>query len=243
MKRLWELINNSDYCIAFTGAGVSTFSGIKDFRGKNGVYRQEKIDADKIFSLEYFKQDPSYYYLNTKNFIYDVETKEPGLVHSVLAELELKGLLKTVITQNIDMLHQKAGSKHVIEVHGTPAEHYCMNCGKTFSYREIAEQVQRDIVPVCFCGGSIKPRITFFGEMLDEDALTSAFEEASKADLTIVLGSTLIVQPAASIPAITLRNGGDIVIVNDMPTPLDSKARLIYHDLGEVFNFLAGELN
>ena len=238
MQQLAALINESEYCVAFTGAGVSTFSGIKDFRGKDGVYRQKNIDADKIFSLEYFCHDPSYYYEHSKDFIYNLDEKTPGVVHKALALLEAEGKIKAVITQNIDQLHQKAGSKNVIEVHGSPSEHYCMDCGKIYKYDEIAQLVKKDIVPYCDCGGIIKPRIIFFGENLNENAINSAFDEASKADLMLVLGSTLIVQPAASLPLYTLRSGGKIVIVNDMPTPLDSRAALKYDDLAIFENFM-----
>ncbi|MCP3965076.1 MAG: NAD-dependent deacetylase [Lentisphaerae bacterium] len=236
-------MRNAEFCTAFTGAGVSTFSGIKDFRGKDGIYRNSKIDADKIFSLDYFMNDPSYYYINSKDFIYNIHTLQPSIVHKVLAAMEEQGMLKAVITQNIDMLHQRAGTKKIVELHGTPTEHYCMSCGKTYTFDEIAEVVCNDEVPQCsICGGVVKPRITFFGEMLSEGALEEAFELADKSDLMIVLGSTLVVQPAASIPSIAVRNGAKLVIVNDMPTPLDHRAALRYNDLEEVFTFLDNNL-
>jgi NAD-dependent deacetylase len=232
MQKLKKLIKNSYYCIAFTGAGISTFSGIKDFRGKNGVYKQKDIDADKIFSLKYFLSDPSYYYNHARDFIYNLDEKSPGIVHKTLASLEKSGYVKTIITQNIDQLHQKAGSDNLIEIHGSPAEHYCMKCGKIYKYSQIAPLVKQKIVPFCeLCRGIIKPRIIFFGEPLDENAIRKAFNEAAQADLMLILGSTLIVQPAASLPLYTLDHGGKIVIINDMPTPLDSRAALKYDDL------------
>ena len=237
MNKLKELIEKAEYCVAFTGAGVSTFSGIKDFRGKNGVYRQKNIDADKIFSLDYFLKDPSYYYTHAKDFIYNLDEKSPSIVHKVLAKLEEQGYLKAVITQNIDMLHQQAGSKNVIEIHGSPSEHYCMDCGKTFLFPAICDIVKNNQVPRCECGGVIKPRIVFFGELLPETAINQAFEAAQRADLMLVLGSTLVVQPAASLPLYTLDHGGKIVIINDMPTPLDAEAELKYDNLAALDYF------
>jgi NAD-dependent deacetylase len=144
-----------------------------------------------------------------------------------------------VITQNIDLLHQKAGSKHVVEVHGSPRIHHCLKCGKSWTFQEIAEMVQQDIVPSCdSCGGVVKPDITFFGESLPPEAVDEAVNLASQADLMIVLGSSLVVQPAASFPMYTLRGGGKLVIVNNMETPLDSYADLTFTDLKEVFTYL-----
>jgi NAD-dependent deacetylase len=124
-------IFKAKHLVAFTGAGVSTLSGLQDFRGPEGLY--QTMDAQKIFDLEYFRRDPAFYYQHAKGLIYTDHPPEPSIVHLVLATLELKGFLKAVITQNIDMLHQRAGSKRVYEVHGTPATHSCMDCGKQYS--------------------------------------------------------------------------------------------------------------
>ncbi|HAK44376.1 MAG TPA: NAD-dependent deacetylase [Spirochaeta sp.] len=232
MNEILNLINNASFLTAFTGAGVSTFSGIRDFRGENGLYNDE--DADKIFDLDYFLTDPSFYYRRSKDFIYNIDEKTPGIVHNMLAKLENEGRLKAVITQNIDLLHQKAGSRNVVEVHGTPEFHHCLNCGKFYSFNKIIEIVRKDETPGCDdCGGIVKPDITFFGEQLPEDAVNKAFELASKSDLMLVLGSSLVVQPAASIPLTTVQNGGKIVIVNNMPTPLDYDAAMLFSDLRE----------
>ena len=230
MKELIELLKQKKLISSFTGAGISTFSGIRDFRGINGLYNDE--DADKIFDLNYFMNDPSFYYRKSKNFIYDLEVKTPGIVHEMLANLEANGKMKTVITQNIDLLHQKAGSSDVIEVHGSPSIHRCLSCGKTYLYEDIAQIVQSDIIPKCdICGGIIKPDITFFGESLPANAVDRAFNVAAASDLMLVLGSSLVVQPAASIPLETVRYGGKIVIVNNMPTPLDNYAWKHFSDL------------
>ncbi len=240
-EELYTLIQESRHCIAFTGAGVSTLSGIRDFRGKNGLYKT--TNAEKIFDIEVFREDPSYYYKATKDFIYRLEEKQPSVVHKILALLESQGLLKAVITQNIDLLHQKAGSREVIEIHGSPSIHRCPACDATMPFSDAAALVLADKLPLCpRCGAVLKPEITFFGENLPSPALRKARDQASCADLMLVLGSSLLVYPAASLPHYTLDSGGDIVIVNDMPTHLDRRAKLRYEDLGSLFDYLEAKL-
>ncbi len=237
IRKLVDLITTSSHCVAFTGAGVSTLSGIQDFRGKNGLYKT--MNADNMFDIDRFKQDPSEYYRLAKDFIYGLDDKKPSTVHRVLALLEKKGYLDAIITQNVDLLHQKAGSTKVLEIHGTPAIHRCMNCAYTVNFAGVAEIVRRGEIPSCpECGGAIKPDITFFGEMLPQEALESANAHARQADLMLILGTSLIVYPAASLPQKTLRSGGTIVIVNDMPTPLDAYAALRFSDLHSTFEAL-----
>ncbi len=244
MRELIDLLTTSRNCVAFTGAGVSTFSGIRDFRGEDGIYRDEEIDADRIFDLHAFLADPGYYYTHSRDIIYGLDDRTPGLVHNELARLEGGGIIHGVITQNIDLLHQKAGSQRVIELHGSPSLHRCLDCDRTYSYETICERLRAgDIPPLCpACGGIIKPDITFFGEALPQSALQQASQLAFEADCLLVCGSTLIVQPAASIPLYTLESGGKLVIVNNMPTPLDAYAALRYDDLSEVFTFLSQAL-
>jgi len=241
MELITRFLKESRYCVALTGAGISTLSGIRDFRGKDGIYNSglnEDYDPDLIFDLDYFRQDPSLYYKASRDFIYNLHTKQPSIVHLELARLESMGIIKAVITQNIDMLHSKAGSKNVIELHGSPMVHRCMSCDKVFSYDHICDIVQSGEIPKCDrCQGVIKPDIIFFGEMLDAEKLNRAVQEASKADLILVLGSSLVVQPAASLPLYT-REHGSLVIVNDMPTPLDEIAEARYNDLERVFTVL-----
>jgi NAD-dependent deacetylase len=238
--KLYELIAGARYGVALTGAGVSTLSGIRDFRGKNGLYQE--MDAEKIFDINYFMRDPSFYYRAAGSFIYNIDEKEPSIVHKTLGELEKRGFLKALITQNIDLLHQKGGSRNVIEVHGTPSVHYCPHCtqGDTMSFAEAAALVKAGELPRCgHCGGVLKPAITFFGENLPVQALRDAEEAARKADLMLVLGTSLTVYPAAALPELTLRAGGAVVIVNNMATPLDRYARMRFQDLGEVFEQLS----
>ena len=243
IDKLFGLIKQAKHMVALTGAGVSTLSGIRDFRGKNGLYNE--MDADKIFSIEYFEEDPSYYYNNAGSFIYNIDEKEASIVHTVLGELETRGFLKAVITQNIDLLHQKGGSKNVIEIHGSPAMHYCLRCsGVRVGYEEAAAVVRGGEIPKCpNCDRALKPAITFFGESLPVNALREAVSESQQADLMLVLGTSLTVYPAASMPEYTLRNGGKIVIVNNMSTVMDYKAEMRFEDLGEVFEGLSLVLN
>jgi NAD-dependent deacetylase len=224
--------------VALTGAGVSTLSGIRDFRGINGLYND--MDAEKLFDIEYFTRDPSFYYRHAGSFIYNINEKAASVVHLTLGELERRGYLKALITQNIDLLHQKGGSSNVIEIHGSPQTHYCLRCaGVRMGFDEAAALVRAGQMPRCpRCGGVLKPAITFFGESLPAEALRRAVSESQEADLMLVLGTSLTVYPAASMPDYTLRSGGEVVIVNNMPTPLDRQAALRFEDLGEVFEGL-----
>jgi len=235
IAELFALIKQAKHCVALTGAGVSTLSGIRDFRGKNGLYNE--MEAEKIFDINYFEEDPSFYYNNAGSFIYNLDEKEASIVHIVLGELEQRGFLKALITQNIDLLHQKGGSKNVIEIHGSPLIHYCMRCaGIRVSYEEAAAVVRKGEMPKCpKCGRVLKPAITFFGESLPAQALRDAVTESQKADLMLVLGTSLTVYPAAGMPEYTLRKGGKIVIVNNMPTPLDSRALMRFEELEPIF--------
>lgn len=238
IAELKKLIASSSHCVAFTGAGVSTLSGIQDFRGKNGLYKN--IDADRMFDIDIFRRDPSVYYGMAKDFIYNLGEKEPSIVHRFLAELEQCGILKALITQNIDLLHQKAGSRNVIEIHGSPSIHRCPACGSTATFAETAAIVQAGGIPRCkSCGEALKPDIVFFGESLPAQAIDDAVREARSADLMLVLGSSLVVYPAASLPMMTAEANGKIVIVNDQGTYLDSRASLRFTDLESVFTALS----
>ena len=201
------------------------------------------MDAEKIFDLGEFRQDPSFYYSATRNFIYNLDEKEPSVVHRVLAKLEAEGTLAALVTQNIDLLHRKAGSRRVIEIHGSPLVHRCPACGSTMSFGEAQAIVRAGGMPRCRnCGAVLKPDITFFGEALPFLALREAQDEARAADLMLVLGSSLQVYPASSIPQLTLEAGGAIVIVNAMETWLDSRATLRFDDLGRVFDWMEARL-
>lgn len=214
---------------ALTGAGVSTLCGIPDFRGPQGLYRQP--DAERIFDIDWFDRDPSVYYNGCRELVYGLDAYEPGPVHRALAALERRGILKGIATQNIDMLHQKAGSKAVYEVHGSPILHHCRNCGNEKTFAEILEMLKGGGVPKCVCGGTYKPDITFFGESLPERAFMEAQGLAIRADVMLVLGTSLTVFPAAGLPRLTLQAGGEVVIVNAQPTSLDDYAVARLDDL------------
>jgi NAD-dependent deacetylase len=238
LEELGDRIERAGHCVALTGAGVSTLSGIRDFRGPNGLYND--MDADKLFDIDYFRRDPSFYYQRAREIVYNLKSIQPSLVHIVLARLEAQGRLKALITQNIDLLHQKAGSEHVIEVHGSPSTHYCMNCGYETGYDEAVAALESGGLPVCpECGKVLKPAITFFGEALPPEAISEAQREAGRADLMLVPGTSLKVFPAASLPSICLRSGGAVVVVNKMETPIDKLACLRLEDLGAAFEYLS----
>ena len=238
MDKLAGLILESRHTTVLTGAGVSTLSGIPDFRGKDGIYR--KFDADRLFSIDEFRNNPSYFYENSKEIVYSAHEKTPNIIHTVLADLERKGLVKSVITQNIDMLHTKAGSKKVIEIHGSPALHRCTKCGDQFPYDDVIKIITKGEIPRCGkCNGYVKPEIVFYGEQLNQQHLWNAIQEAEKSDLMLILGSSLVVNPVASLPLHTLQGGGKIVIVNNQPTHLDTYAAAKYDDLEKVFKHLA----
>ncbi|MEZ4386795.1 MAG: Sir2 family NAD-dependent protein deacetylase [Candidatus Krumholzibacteriia bacterium] len=241
MDQLIALLKESRRLVVFSGAGVSTLSGLPDFRGEHGVSKE--LDGDLVFDLAVFHRDPRIFYSGAADLVYGLADHEPSLVHRECARLEATGKLMGVITQNIDMLHQRAGSERVVELHGSPAVHACLACGRPHDYAWAAAWVRRGEVPRCeSCGGVVKPAITFFGEMLPPGALETAAAWAADADLVLVLGSSLVVQPAASLPLVTLRAGGRLAIVNREPTPLDHLAAARHHDLQEVFTRIAAEV-
>ena len=251
MQRLIDAIKNAKCVGCLTGAGISTLCGIPDFRGPQGLYKNP--DAERIFDIDWFDRDPSIYYNGCRELVYGLGRFQPGPVHRALKHLEDLGKLKGIATQNIDMLHQKAGSTNVYEVHGSPIVHHCRNCGAAKSYDEIVEMLDGALgdrplpsvdtsvgtdhravrIPKCQCGGVFKPDITFFGEALPEKAFTAAQELAIKSDVFLVLGTSLSVFPAAGLPRLTLQAGGKVFIVNGQPTSLDDYAVARYDDLAE----------
>ncbi len=241
LQQLKEMIGASRSTCIFTGAGVSTLSGIPDFRGKHGLYTDpwQGMDVEEILSIGFFEHNPSIFYQWAKDVWYHVEEYQPSIVHTVLARMEEKGYVHGIFTQNIDMLHQRAGSKKVYEVHGSVAHHHCTECGKYFPYAKIAPIVTRGEVPRCdVCGHVIKPDIVLYGEQLDNLVLSRAYEEFSNCDLCLALGSSLTVQPAASFPLMAIRHHAHFVIVNAQPTDEDELAELRFRDLEQLFTSL-----
>lgn len=236
-KELVEKLKSSRHAVALTGAGVSTASGIPDFRSPGGVYSKY---PEYVFDIDYFYTDPSGFYRFWKEALLPMNQAKPNDVHSLLAELERLGFLKVTITQNIDGLHQKAGSKNVIELHGNIYEHYCVKCGKEYSIGEVKELLDVNPVLYCSCGGLIRPNIVFFGENLPSSALNEAMKHARSCDLMIVLGSSLVVYPAAQLPIIAKDHNAMLFIVNRGKTGLDELADIkLDVDLVEFANDLA----
>ena len=240
MLKLIEAIKGAKCVGCLTGAGVSTLCGIPDFRGPQGLYKQK--DAERIFDIDWFDRDPSIYYNGCAELVYGLDKFQPGPVHQALKHLEDLGLLKGIATQNIDMLHQKAGSSNVYEVHGSPILHHCRRCGDEKTFEEVLSILHSTptpstytsaTVPRCRCGGVYKPDITFFGESLPEEAFTASQSLAIKSDVFLVLGTSLTVFPAAGLPRLTLQAGGKVFIVNAQPTSLDEYAAGVYRDLSE----------
>ncbi|MBQ7666522.1 MAG: NAD-dependent deacetylase [Kiritimatiellae bacterium] len=232
MEILIDAIKRAKTTMFFTGAGVSTLCGIPDFRGPDGVYRDP--DAARMFEIDLFDRDPGFFYSHADALVYGNSETRPGPVHEALVALQKAGKCAGVATQNIDGLHERAGSDPVFAVHGSAALHHCRRCGaqKTFDEIRALRAGVPGAVPLCEkCGGPFKPDITFFGEALPEEAFRGAMELAGRCDLMVVLGSSLVVQPAASIPLAALRAGARLAIVNRGETPLDRFAFFRADDL------------
>lgn len=219
-ENLKKLIEEADNIVFFGGAGVSTASGIKDFRGKNGLYK-EKMDypPEYLLSSNCFYQEPELFFKFYKENMNALEY-EPNIVHKYLSKLERIGKLKAIVTQNIDGLHQKAGSKNVYEIHGTIYKNHCVKCHKFYDAQSVFAS---DGIPKCECGGIIKPDVVLYGEMLPP-CYNEALLAISKADLLLVAGTSLTVEPAASLVRLCQ---GKLVILNDIKTPYDNLATLV----------------
>lgn len=237
VEKLQEIILGSDNIVFFGGAGVSTESGIPDFRSSGGLYSEKfgQVSPEEILSHDFLFHQPSAFYefYRTKMLYPDAE---PNAAHYALAKLEQMGKLKAVITQNIDGLHSKAGSKNVIELHGTVLKNYCTRCRKTFGFDYILKTAG---VPKCpECGGFVRPDVVMYGESLDNDALNAAVMAIGKADTLIVGGTSLTVYPAAGL--IRYFKGRELVLINRDETGYDSSATLVIREsIGSVFEKIA----
>lgn len=194
--------------VALTGAGVSAESGIDTFRSKDGLWK--KYDPSVYASIEVFKQDPSKYWAIRGDFIRNYDEYQPNPGHFALAELEKLGLVHSVITQNIDGLHTKAGSRKVLEIHGSLRETYCLKCGK----RYVAPNVPEGLPPYCDCGGVLKPNTVLFGESLPPAALDGAYRAAQECKLMLVIGTSAVVLPGALLPLFAKEKGSTIIEIN-----------------------------
>jgi NAD-dependent deacetylase len=224
VERLAELIREARSTVALTGAGISVPSGIPDFRSP-GTGLWEKVDPMEVAHIDVFRRDPSRFWSYYRPRFGMLAEKEPNRAHAALAELESRGLLDAVITQNIDRLHRKAGSQRVIEVHGTIETSSCFDCGASFSLELVEGLFDDEGVARCHgCGGPVKPDVVLFGELLPERAMHEAYGLATGADLLLCVGSSLEVHPVAGLPAVTRSAGGMIAIVTKGPTPYDDDA-------------------
>ena len=234
LQQLKRWISESKSAVFFGGAGVSTESGIPDFRSVDGLYSQQfEYPPETIISHSFFERKPEYFFRFYREKMLPLGF-EPNVTHKVLARLETEGHLAAVVTQNIDGLHQKAGSRRVFELHGSVLRNYCVKCGKFYR-----AEVVRDAkgIPLCDCGGIIKPDVVLYEEPLDENVMAGAIAAIGKADLLIVGGTSLTVYPAAGL--LHYYRGQRLVLINRDETPYDSYANLVFHEaLGDIFSRL-----
>lgn len=234
IETLAQIIKSSSNTVFFGGAGVSTESGLKDFRSKDGLYHEKyKYPPEEILSHHFFLENQEEFYkfyrdkLNSLNY-------QPNITHIVLAKLEQKGLLNTIITQNIDGFHQMAGSKNVIELHGSVLRNYCMKCNKFYDANKV---FSTQGIPKCSCGGIIKPDVVLYEEPLNEEDLENAINKVKEAELLIIGGTSLNVYPAAGL--INYFKGKHLVLINKEKTPYDTLCDLvIYDNIGKVMKEL-----
>ncbi len=233
-ERLQEILNSSENVVFFGGAGVSTESGIPDFRSRDGLYNQKySYPPEEIISAGYFASHTAEFYKFYRDkMIY--AGAQPNAAHLFLARAERAGKVKAVVTQNIDGLHQAAGSKNVYELHGSIHRNYCTRCGRFYPLEKITES---DGVPVCECGGIIKPDVVLYGEGLDDNTVCGALDAIENADTLIIGGTSLVVYPAAGF--VNYFKGKNLVIINKSPTAADLRADLVINrPIAEVFSGL-----
>ena len=234
LETLKQWVTESENIVFFGGAGVSTESGIPDFRSVDGLYNQQfEYSPETIISHSFYERDPEYFFRFYREKMLPLGFA-PNITHRVLARWEEEGRLSAVVTQNIDGLHQKAGSQTVFELHGSALRNYCTRCRK-FHSAEFVKNAPG--VPRCSCGGIVKPDVVLYEEALDDETVEGAVSAISDADLLIVAGTSLTVYPAAGL--IRYYGGDRLVLINRDPTPYDSRADLVFHDsLGEIFSRL-----
>ncbi len=232
IKKLQEIIDQTDNIVFFGGAGVSTESGIPDFRSVDGLYNQQyDYPPETILSHSFFLQKTKEFYRFYRNKMLELDA-EPNAAHKKLVELEKAGKLKAIVTQNIDGLHQKAGSQVVYELHGSVHRNYCMKCEKFYSAMEIKNSTD---VPKCSCGGLIKPDVVLYQEGLDSATIQGSIAAISKADVLIIGGTSLAVYPAAGL--IDYFHGSHLILINKSTTPRDNSADLVIKEaIGQVFS-------
>ncbi len=234
LDTLKRWIEESERIVFFGGAGVSTESGIPDFRSVDGLYNQQfEYPPETIISRSFYEEDPEYFFRFYREKMLPLGY-EPNITHRVLARWEQEGKLAAVVTQNIDGLHQKAGSERVYELHGSVLRNYCTVCGEFYTAEFVKEAAG---IPRCTCGGIVKPDVVLYEEALDGDMIQGSIEAICDADLLIVAGTSLTVYPAAGL--LRYYRGNRMVLINRDATPYDDEADLVFHQsLGEVFSKL-----
>lgn len=234
IETLKQWVRESKRIVFFGGAGVSTESGIPDFRSVDGLYNQKfEYPPERIISHSFYERDPAYFFRFYKEKMLPLGF-EPNITHKKLAQWEAEGKLLGVVTQNIDGLHQKAGSKKVYELHGSVLRNYCTKCGKFHTAQFVKESKE---IPYCDCGGIVKPDVVLYEEMLDQTTIHRSIDAISEADLLIVAGTSLTVYPAAGL--VDYYNGNRMVLINRDSTPYDHQADLVFHQsMGEIFEQL-----
>ena len=235
VEQLRQWIRESKSAVFFGGAGVSTESGIPDFRSVDGLYSQKfEYPPEQIISHSFYLRKPEYFFRFYREKMLPLGF-EPNVTHKVLAQLEKEGHLAAVVTQNIDGLHQKAGSKKVFELHGSVLRNYCVKCHKFYPAEFVRDAKG---IPLCDCGGTVKPDVVLYEESLDQDTLAGAVSAIRRADLLIVGGTSLTVYPAAGL--LQYYRGNRLVLINRDETPYDDYANLVFHDsLGKIFSQLS----
>ena len=238
IEELQRLIDTHENIVFFGGAGVSTESGIPDFRSVDGLYNQKyKYPPETIISHSFYQRYPEEFYRFYKDKMLYPDA-EPGITHLALAKLEKEGKLKAVVTQNIDNLHQMAGSKNVYELHGSVFRNYCTKCHKFYDVNEI---MAMDGVPYCECGGVIKPDVVLYEEPLDDEVWQKAFKAVKEADMLIVGGTSLVVYPAAGL--VDIYKGDKLVLINKSHTSYDHLAKVAINDsIGKVLKSVVEQL-
>ena len=220
---LADLVRSAGSVVALTGAGISVPSGIPDFRTP-GTGLWENVDPMEVAHIDAWRADPERFWGFYGDRFQSLGDKRPNGAHEALVELEARGLLDAVVTQNIDMLHRRAGTRDLVEVHGSIASCSCLTCGERYGLDEVMARLGDATVPACACGRPLKPDVVLFGELLAGAALQRATDLAAAADLMLCIGTSLEVHPIAQLPGITLGHGGDVAIVTQGPTPYDGRA-------------------
>lgn len=234
-----QLIRDAKKIAVLTGAGISTKAGIPDFRGPNGLYVTKRYDPEKVFDIEYFGRDPKPFFDFARDFIHLETTIKPTLAHQFFADLEEEGNLSGIITQNIDSLHQLAGSQHVLELHGSFFKSRCVTCKAEVGWDAFKEIIFKEDVPRCACKGVIKPEIVFFGEQVR--FLEESVKLAEESDLFFVIGTSCVVYPAALLPSYA---AGKIVVINlsKVQLPVYNVALSVESDIDQFFSAVSQAL-